>query len=158
MKINLGCGDDIRSNGFINIDLQQITDDSEIFKRGDVTNLDWVCEDDSVEEVVALNILQYLNMKQCSDSLNNWHKKLKKNASIKILLPDFRYINREFNNGQISLGDMLVSTYGMQSHENDYVRCGLDKKLMLNLLENIGFNVSSIRYEGVSLYIQAEKL
>lgn len=158
MKMNLGCGDDIRQNGFINIDLQQITDESETFKRGDITNLDWVCENDSVEEIVALNTLQYLNMKQCGDSLNNWHQKLKKNASIKILIPDFRCVSKEFNNGQISLGDMLVATYGMQSHENDYVRCGLDKTLILNLLENIGFNVSSIRYEGVGLYIQAEKL
>jgi SAM-dependent methyltransferase len=81
MKLNLGCGDDIR-NGYLNID-KYIKADKQI----ELNKVPYPFKTNSVDEILALNILEHLNNPY--DILMEWHRICKHGAVIKILVPHF---------------------------------------------------------------------
>ena len=51
MKLNLGCGQDIRHN-YINVDREAVPNlPDTLFRQGDIRDLDWLCGDEYVEEI-----------------------------------------------------------------------------------------------------------
>ena len=57
MKVNLGCGTDIRP-GYCNIDSVMLPGVDRVF---DLDELPWRLEDDSVDEAVLINVLEHLD-------------------------------------------------------------------------------------------------
>ena len=75
MKLNLGCGNDVRP-GYVNIDrMPQGQAPPDIYRQGDISSLDWLTEDGTVDEMVALDCLEYLPTKVLKQTLINWAKK-----------------------------------------------------------------------------------
>jgi predicted SAM-dependent methyltransferase len=90
MKLNLGCGNDIRQ-GYVNIDLN--VDDKRVIK-GDVSNLDtFSLTNDSVDEIIAIDIIQYFSYQQIVGVVSNWCQKLKPGGSIYIESVDYNMLS-----------------------------------------------------------------
>lgn len=156
MKLNLGCGDDIRS-GYINIDRvprnQLLT---EIYKQGDISSLDWLTEDNTVNEIVALDCLEYLPTNMTKQALANWSQKLSPGGILKVLVPDCHAAARAFTQGQFSLKEYSQVILGTQ--EGDDNRLSLvDATTLLSILQESGLTISLKRYEGVAIYVEAVK-
>ncbi len=156
MKINLGCGNDMRS-GYINID--RISYNGVVlgtYRQGDIASLDWLAENDSVEEIVALNCLEYLCINQIKSALVNWIQKLKSGGAIKILSSDCYAVAQAFHQGQLSLPEYLQIIFGTQEND-DKKLSAIDAHSLLTLLKENGMTISLKRYEGISIYVEATK-
>ena len=81
VKLNLGCGDDIR-DGYINIDKYVKAD-----KQLELNKIPYPFKNNSVDEILALNILEHLNNPY--DILMEWHRICKPGATISIMTPHF---------------------------------------------------------------------
>jgi predicted SAM-dependent methyltransferase len=156
MKINLGCGNDVRS-GYINIDRlpsNQVPPD--IYRQGDISSLDWLTEDNTVNEIIALDCLEYLPTNVIKQALINWAQKLSVGGILKILVPDCHAIAKSFAQGQFSLKEYSQMILGTQEG-NDNRLAVIDAATLLSILQEIGLTISLKRYEGVAIYVEAIK-
>ncbi len=156
MKLNLGCGTDIRS-GYINIDrIPQTQVSADIYKQGDICSLDWLTEDNTVNEIVALDCMEYLPTNMIKQALTNWAQKLSADGILKILVPDCHAVAKAFAQGQFSLEEYSRVIFGTQEG-NDNRLSTIDTATLLNLLEGIGLTIQLKGYEGVAIYVEAMK-
>jgi predicted SAM-dependent methyltransferase len=154
MKLNLGCGTDIRI-GYINIDRLPLGKPP-MFKQGDFSNLDWLTQDESVEEIIAIDCLEYLSIHNVKPAIMNWAQKLCQNGIIKILIPDCHVMAIMFGNGQYGLEDFLRIMFGQQQ-DNDNRMSAIDALTLCSYLTEAGLKISTKRYEGIAFYVEAVK-
>lgn len=156
MKLNLRCGQDVRS-GYTNIDrFPQGQLSQDVYRQGDIASLDWLTEDGVVDEIVALNCLEYLPTKVVKPALINWAKKLSDGGVLKIMVPDCHAIAKAFSQGQFNLQEYSQSILGTQEG-NDNRLSVIDRATLLSTLKEIGLTISLKRYEGVEIYVEAIK-
>lgn len=153
MKINLGCGDDIRS-GFVNVD--RLPGQSDNYKQGDIQSLDWLVEDSTVDEILAIDCLEYLPAKNVKLAIENWVNKLSVGGVIKILVPDCHLVSKSFHQGQLNLQEYQMIIFGTQEH-NDNRLSVIDSFTLLTMLKDFGLTISLKRCEGVAIYMEAIK-
>tara|TARA_Y100000034_G_C6688615_1_gene303088 strand:+ start:30 stop:494 length:465 start_codon:yes stop_codon:yes gene_type:complete len=82
MRLNLGCGDDIRKD-YINVDLYNKKADKKI----NLSKIPYPFKDNSVDQILALNILEHLD--DPYNILLEWNRICKKGAKIIIQVPHF---------------------------------------------------------------------
>ncbi len=156
MKANLGCGKDIRS-GYVNIDrMPQGDAPKDVYRQGDISSLDWLTEDDTLDEILALDCLEYLQTNAVKQALINWAKKLSNGGVLKILIPDCYAVAKAFSQGQFSLGEYSQITFGTQEG-NDNRLSVIDAATLISTLQEIGLTISLKRYEGVAIYVETIK-
>ncbi len=156
MKLNLGCGADIRS-GYINIDcMPQGKAPPDTYQQGDIQSLDWITENGTVDEIVALDCLEYLPTNVIKQTLTNWAQKLSANGILKILVPDCHAIAKAFVQGQFNLQEYSKMIFGTQEG-NDNRLAVIDTATLLSTLQEVGLTISLKRYEGVAIYVEATK-
>jgi len=156
MRLNLACKGSIRE-GYINIDTSANEQQSEWYRQGDFGSLDWVCEDGSVEEIIASNTLHYLPVGMIKDSLQNWHNKLCNGGTLKVCSPDIHLISRAFANDQLASREYLRTVFGTWS-DGDVRKSAIDAQTLSSILETIGFEIETKRYDGTDFYIEAVKV
>lgn len=155
MRLNLGCGNDVRT-GYINVDRLPISAPPELFKLGDIQTIDWLTEDKTVEEIVALDCLEYLPLAIIPQTLANWANKLVQGGIIKILIPDCHSIAKSFTNGQFNLYEFAQMILGTQQ-DGDIRMSVIDTATLIDILHNVGLTVITKRYDGVAFYVEAQK-
>lgn len=164
MKLNLGCGNDIRA-GYLNIDrvpTNQIP--PEVYRQGDIGSLDWLTEDNTIDEILAIDCLEYLPIEIVKSALDNWAKKLVEptesgtsvGGTLKILVPDAHAVAKAFYQGQFNLPEYSQMTFGTQK-ENDNRLSVIDAITLLDTLKEIRLTISVKRYEGIAIYVEATK-
>lgn len=156
MKLNLGCGADVRS-GYINIDIiPQNNMSQDRYRQGDIGSLDWLTEDNTVDEIIALDCLEYLPTNIVKQALTNWAQKLSTGGTLKILVPDCHAVAKAFAQGQFNLQEYSQIIFGTQEG-NDNRLTVIDTVTLLNILQDIGLTISLKRYEGIAIYVEATK-
>lgn len=156
MRLNLGCGSDVRT-GYINVDiLPQSNVSSDIYRQGNINSLDWLVEDGTVEEIIAIDCLEYLPTNGIEQALINWANKLSSDGTLKIMVPDCHAIAKAFVLGQFNLKEYSQMTLGTQEG-NDNRLSVIDTDTLLRILQNVGLTISLKRYEGVAIYVEATK-
>lgn len=156
MKLNLGCGQDVRT-GYINIDLKPPGGmPPELYRQGDIRTLDWIAEDNTVEEIIALDCLEYLPINAIKPALMNWAQKLSPGGILKILVPDCYAIAKAFAQGQFDLQEYSKITFGTQE-EMDNRLSMIDINTLLDILREAGLEIGLERYEGVAIYVEIVK-
>ena len=98
MRLNLG-SNDVRLEGFLNVDIRMISGCVDIVD--DVLTLGTI-KDDSVEAIIAHNILEHVAYDKTEECLNIWVKKLKKGGSIEIGVPDGELIFKRYQKRQVT--------------------------------------------------------
>ena len=158
MKLNLGCGQDLRTSGYLNIDKYPSTNlPREVYQQGDIQSLDWIVEDNTVEEIIALDCIEYLPINVIKLALLNWAAKLCQNGILKILMPDCFAVAKAFAQGQFNLDEYLQITFGKQENDDNRLSA-MDMITLCNILNEAGLTITLKRYEGVAIYIEATKL
>ncbi len=135
MKLHLGCGKKY-IDGFKHVDLQ---DFEHIDYKTSVDNL-YFAKDNTIDLIYAAHILEHFGRNEYKDVLKEWYRVLKPNAILRISVPSFEAVIKYYldkgNNLNLLLG-FLVG--GQKIGEYDYHKMVFDKKLLTNVLEDIGF-------------------
>ena len=103
MRLNLGCGNDY-IEGYINIDAQPINQN---IIQGDFRQLDKLgIVDNTIEEIRAFYILEYIHFKIFPDVFGSWVAKLKQGGVIEIKSIHAGMLTNKFAHNQISLEEL----------------------------------------------------
>lgn len=81
MKLNLGCGKDIRE-GYINVDMRPLPGVNCVH---DLNKYPWPFEDNSAEEILALDIMEHLE--DVVAAMDECHRILRPGGRLKIRVP-----------------------------------------------------------------------
>ena len=152
MKLNLGCGDDVRE-GYINIDIRKtkpnvlVMDLEKEFLRA--------FPDNSAEEIIMRDFLEHLSWRKVEAFLKDVFRVLKKGGRVYIQVPDLEAIakkvilNPDFKYGELE-GWKAISfwVYGGQDYEFNFHKAGFTIQTLKKLLEEIGFRVLEIKNDG----------
>jgi predicted SAM-dependent methyltransferase len=125
-KLNLGAGNS-PLGGYQNIDLKQGTS---------AYPLNY--PDNSVQEIRASHLLEHFPRGQVADVLKEWVRVLKPGGELKIAVPDFDFIVKEYSNGHRH--DPLIEAYlfGGQVDADDYHKAFFNEDKLKRLLESAG--------------------
>jgi predicted SAM-dependent methyltransferase len=151
MKLNLGCGSDIRE-GYLNIDINQ--SNNKVIKL-DIRNIpDNICPNDSCDEILAINLVEYLKLSDLVIVMKCWYDKLIKNGIVYVESTEARLIGNMLSFEQISLEHVNGILYPdvIPSTKSIYNLSGLE-----TFMKSIGFNTLSKGYRGNSFYLRMTK-
>ncbi len=104
MKLNLGCGDDIRE-GYTNVDFRQ-THPSVLL--ADLSTFPWPFEDESADEILMLDFLEHFPYASTPFILLECFRILKPEGTVVIQVPDGAHLTRAFG----VIGEYLCNRCG----------------------------------------------
>lgn len=133
IKLHLGCGD-VKIPDYINVDSRS-TSSTDMVQ--DITNLD-IFEKGSVDEIYACHVLEHFGRYEVKDILSNWNKIMKKEATLKIAVPDFESIVDVYSKTR-DLKLVEGPVIGGQTYDNNYHYNIFDFDKLKSLLEDCGF-------------------
>lgn len=90
MRINLGCGADIRQ-GYVNVDFRQLSGVDEVT---DLSVFPWPFTDGSAEEILMLDFLEHFPYSQTRMILLECHRVLHRDGELVIQVPNARILGR----------------------------------------------------------------
>jgi predicted SAM-dependent methyltransferase len=158
VKLNLGCGTDIRP-GFINIDIQEFPGVTKICDAIALSEF----ENDSVDFIVAQHLLEYIPRKHILSALAEWFRVLKKNAPLEIRITDLANVTRSLYLNGISdeMGlhhEMVVSLlYGKQRDQYDVRYNGFTPDFIQGVLVGVGYTINNVVLESYDVIITVVK-
>lgn len=159
MKLNLGCGDDIRLHDYVNVDvLPNPSAPAEIYRQGDVTNLDWLCPAGGADEIMANNVLPCLSYLVVDAVLEHWVSRLKAGGVLKITVPDLHWIGASLGEDVLDLPTAMTLIYGLQNHPHAIFRSGYDPEALADHLVGLGMEITVQRRTGFVAYIETQKV
>lgn len=126
IRLHLGCGG-VSIAGFVPVDA----------KLGhDVRKLDYA--DGVVDEIYASHVLEHLPQADVLPALREWCRVLRVGGRLRVAVPDFAYVAREYlaGNVQLPLAEYIM---GGQRDEHDFHRSVFDRESLKHLLEKAGF-------------------
>lgn len=85
MKLNLGCGRDIKQ-GYTNVDLHMPCD-----RQEDLSKIPWNFADESADEILMLDFLEHFPYASTNNILHEVWRVLKKDGFVDIQVPDFEH-------------------------------------------------------------------
>lgn len=88
MKLNLGCGNDIKP-GYVNVDFRKTHPDVRVV---DLSVLPWPFEDGSADEILMLDFLEHFPYAQTKQILLECHRCLKPDGELVVQVPDGRHL------------------------------------------------------------------
>lgn len=124
LRLHIGAGN-IHLSGFVDIDR----------KNGkEAYPLD--VADGSVEEIVASHVLEHFSHRDVSIVLQHWVSKLKPGGKIRLAVPDFEIVAREYLAGK----PINVQGYVMGGHsdQNDMHGCLFDRESLMEIMMACG--------------------
>lgn len=158
MKLNLGCmTDEIRTEGYLNIDDKPLDGyNADTYRQGNFESLDWLCEDETVEEISIKHSICRLPANIIEQALKNWTAKLEQNGILKIMILDAHLAAQMFAQDQLSLQEYQKMLFGDPAKDIK-MQSVLDLLTLSSLIENAGLTIVTKRYDGLSSYIEATK-
>lgn len=150
MKLNLGCGNDIRDN-YTNIDIN-ITNNDKV-KYADIRNLNSIAMDGVVEEILAINILEYIKYSEFPHIFKHWLDKIKPGGEIYIESLDANMFGLVLTNNLSNIVEVNKTLFG-----DDKAKTSLHSLLSVeNQLNQHGFSTISKGYRNDKFFVRATK-
>lgn len=114
LKLNVGCGRDIRSD-HINIDNREL-DGVDVV--ADVMSLPF--ESNSIDEIFASHLIEHFTERQLLDIVNYWYSLLKEGGSLILIAPNIEVMARDYASGKISWDNLRRIFLGGQDYIGDF--------------------------------------
>ena len=130
MKFNIGCGWRNFGKDWIHID----GGDYDHLDYKDITKLEF--DDNSVELIYASHVLEYFDIDEAKNLLQEWRRVLKSGGELRIAVPDFETMSSLYNSNKIKLEDILGPLYGRMNMGNTmiYHKTTYDFESLYNIL------------------------
>ncbi len=155
VRLNLGCGDDIRP-GFVNVDKFPL---NESVVQADLPNLPF--EDEQADEVLLSHVLEHFGYADGELLCREIHRVLKPGGYAFIEVPDIQWCMAQFlgapePNGYTNpsydyntthrWGLWAQALWGDQHHDGLFHKWGYTAHRLLHLLNHVGFSAIEISY------------
>jgi len=150
MKLNLGCGNDIKE-GYINVDIKEIQGVDLIL---DISKDRLPFVDGCVEEILLKDVLEHISYTRVEHVLKECHRVLKQGGRIYIQCPDLEAVAQKvILSGEYDWKAISYWVYGDQNltqgeDPSDIHKSGFTIKTLKELLESLGFTVETINNDG----------
>ena len=126
LQVNVGCGRIIKP-GWLNIDMFPISD---LAKKGDI--LDLPLSDNSVDEIIAHDVVEHVSWQDSVNALKEIHRVLKPTGKAEIRVPDIDELLHMREIGKISEQEFIRRIFGGQDHPGNFHYGGFTQKLLLS--------------------------
>lgn len=94
-------------------------------------------DDDSIDEIRASHVLEHFPGGQVQEIVNHWFAKLRPGGKIKIAVPDFAFVAKEYLAGKaVNVQGYLM---GGQIDEHDFHKAAFDRDNLTEVLIDAGF-------------------
>lgn len=144
MKINAGCGDDARI-GYLNIDIDPQYKNNPNITIADARDLDKLnIADGSVDEIVAIHLIQHFTIDEWPTILQNWIKKLAPGGKIWIQTFDYDIACNAIYHDRCDIG-MINEVFFGKNRNNKAV---YNIPSLQAMAENLGLKVAEKAYNG----------
>jgi hypothetical protein len=151
MKLNLGCGFDIRP-GWLNVDLHAWHKPDLVC---DVTHLHTL-EDAVAGHILAQDILEHIHRERCLTALQEWNRVLKMGGLLEVRVPDVLAVadlmRRPEHNTVERHHAMLHCLFGSQGYEGDFHFNGFTELTLKDNLEQSGFELAMLKHKDEWLF------
>lgn len=151
MKLNLGCAKDIQK-GWINVDLHYKHPD---VINEDITSLSFVSEN-SVDEIMAKDILEHLPFSKGLECLNIWYKWLKPQGKLFLQTTNWDKFKDSCPNGGWdlkTLNHMLFagpSWINQEANDCDWHKSIYSAIFLKDFVSKTGYEIISLKEDDVS--------
>lgn len=135
MKLNLGCGGDVR-HGWINVDLFV---DVPGVTKADVAALPF--QPESVEYILAQDVLEHLSHRRVRDIFASWVRLLAPQGKLEVRCPDSEAQCVALMNGTWDATVFSYMMFGAQDHQGNEHRCGWTQYSLQRLFNDHGLRV-----------------
>lgn len=132
-KLNLGCGPDIKDD-FVNLDIRPL-DGVDIVC--DIQSLYFV-KDDSVEELLAYDVLEHFSFLKTTKILKHWISKLASKGTIVVRVPDLEKILNKLVNHKLPIFEAQRLVFGGQDYPENFHLAGFSEGMLEGLLLGCG--------------------
>jgi len=149
MKLNLGCGPDIKED-YINIDTCPI--DERVVKQ-DIRNLDFPPE--SVDEIYAKDIIEHMSIEEFENAIQNWSKICKSGAKIFIQTICWDSIIRAYLSEVWDLKTVIYMLFAGKnwvdgiSRPEDFHKSVYSYPLLVDILNKNNFTIAKIELDKI---------
>ncbi len=135
MKLHIGCG---KRNlaGYMHYDIRKI--DEHIDFVGQAEDLSQF-GDESAEEIYACHLLEHFGRWKSDAVLKEWNRVLKKGGILRIAVPDFEAVVKEYTASH-NLKNLMGLLYGGQDYEYNYHFEAFDFDYLKSKLLSNGFD------------------
>ena len=168
MKINITLGGTGYKAGYVNIDptlkrlgediiLENASDDQTNVIKADVRNLDDVSLDNECLEVVAEDILDYLQINEARSVLSHWISKLRHGGKIIVGGTDIAEVCRMFYKRAIDLESLNEVLHGSFQESWSVKLSHTTMESLASFLESQGIKVTKKRIEGFKMIVEGER-
>lgn len=156
MKVNLLLSGDGPRSGFLNIDPFAPPDDA-LKTRGDICNLDEYVDDAECDELIALDVLDFLPSPELDNVLDNWIRKIRHGGTIVIGGVDIREVANGLIRQELTLEQANKLLYGTQTAPFDYRKASLTLQKLVEIFQARGFKILQKRVSDFFYHVKAER-
>lgn len=156
MKINLGCGTHIIiENDWINVDIRALAGVDKVIH---IEEIDKHFEPDSIEHILANDIIEHFGHLEVNDILIKLHKILKPGGTISIRVPDALHHCFQYMQGKYTADELSYWLYGGQDYLTNFHKMCFDYESLYKRLKFCGFSaISHKESEGINFRVTATK-
>jgi predicted SAM-dependent methyltransferase len=157
MKLNLGCGSDLRP-GWLNVSGRHLHPDGPDFLCCDLLALDGRIEDGSAARVVARDVLECVPWREVDALLTVLARKLRTGGVLWLRVPDGEQIARAFAGGVLSHHEAQRLLYGDQGFPEEERRSLWSAAEVSRRLEMVGLTVERLEQRRMRLLARARRV
>lgn len=154
MKINLLLGNNDLRSGYINVDPLASGEDRQRYKA-DWTNLDDLCCAGEAQEIVALEVLNYLGRDAADKVLAHWVSRLGHGGTLTVSVIDPNRIARALISGELSEQDANGLLYGQQSQPWQCRKLAYSLATLSDKMRQLGLQVLKQVHHGYQCCVMA---
>jgi len=155
-RLNLGCELDKRSKeeGWVNVDIRPECEPDLVH---DLTK-PLPYENNTVDEILAKDILEHFSWRQVPDILKDWYRVLRPGAQIYIQTPDLATISSHILSNVLWTWEQISYwIYGEQNVPENAHKSGFTISTLARLLTEVGFKVKEMNKGGTNIMAYAYK-
>lgn len=141
MKLNLGCGGDVK-RGYINIDLY--ADVPGVF-RLDIESLPYVTN--SIAEIFVQDVIEHISHRKTLQVLRHWCSLLMPSGVLEIRCPDARKQAELFLSGFWDVETYALMVYGGQDFEGNQHKTCFTRESLEATLRRLGMKVTEFEFK-----------
>ncbi|MFZ9376708.1 MAG: hypothetical protein ACO25K_06255 [Candidatus Fonsibacter ubiquis] len=158
MKVNLLINQKhLAKNGYLNIDPTATKEDYPLIVEGNPTILEQHLEDNEAEEIIAMNVIDYVSYNKIDSVLTQWISKLAHKGLLKIGFTDIVSVARRIYTGQIEYGKAQEIIYGKCVEGWDVKKACLTVDSVKEKFNNLGLSIKNIKFIEHYVVIEGER-